>query len=93
MLKILLKDDPDLQKPHDKYEKFTSDKKLRYQAISREKFIRDQLSREGAAYDEGEQKGAYKKSLKAARVLKESDISIEIIIKSTGLTVEEIEKL
>ena len=89
MLKILLKEDNDLQKAHDKYEKFTSDKELRFQAISREKFLRDQLSREGAAHDAG----VYEKSLEAARVLKESDVSMDIILKSTGLTVEEIENL
>lgn len=56
MLKILLKDDKDFQKAHDKYETFTSDKELRFQAISREKFLRDQLSREGVAYEKGELK-------------------------------------
>ena len=89
MLKILLKDDEDLQKAHNKYETFTSDKDLRFQAISREKFVRDQLSREGAAHDAG----AYEKSLETARVLKESDVSMDIILKSTGLTIEEIENI
>ena len=86
MLKILLKDDKDLQKAHDKYEIFTHDKDLRFRAISREKFLRDQISREGIAHE----KGAYEKSLETAKILKESDVSIEIIIKSTGLTVNEI---
>jgi hypothetical protein len=89
MLKILLKDDIDLQKAHDKYEKFTTDKELRFQAISRDKFIRDQFSRE----DNAHVAGAYEKSLEAARVLKDSDVSMDIIIKSTGLSSDEIESL
>ena len=46
MLNILIKDDDDLKLAHKKYETFTSDKKLRWLAIDREKAERDKIYHE-----------------------------------------------
>jgi predicted transposase/invertase (TIGR01784 family) len=46
MLNILIKDDDDLKLAHKKYETFTSDQKLRWLAIDREKAERDKIYHE-----------------------------------------------
>ena len=58
-------------------------------ALRREIFLHDQTSMKARAYEEGEQKS--KKEI--AKNLLKNNVDIEIIIKSTGLTKEEIENL
>lgn len=57
MLNILLKDDDDLKLAHEKYEKFTSDKQLRWLAIDREKAVRDKIYHENMARRKGREEG------------------------------------
>ena len=57
MLKILLKDDDDLKLAHKKYKTFTSDQKLRWLAIDREKAERDRLYHHNIARRKGREEG------------------------------------
>lgn len=43
--------------------------------------------------DKGRQEGALEAKMKIAEVLKDSGAELELITKSTGLTVDELEKL
>ena len=45
------------------------------------------------AFDDGITQGAYQKAVETAKVLKSAGVSINLIVDSTGLSVEEIEKL
>ena len=45
------------------------------------------------ALKEGREEGEHKKAVETAKVLKSAGVSINLIIDSTGLSIEEIEKL
>ena len=45
------------------------------------------------AFDDGMSQGEHKKAIETAKILKSAGIEINLIINSTGLSVEEIEKL
>lgn len=64
-----------------------------YLAHLREKYILDQNNLLDTGYERGLEQGTRNERLEIAKKLKEENIDIEIIIKTTGLTKEEIEKL
>ncbi|MCI8345611.1 MAG: Rpn family recombination-promoting nuclease/putative transposase [Clostridia bacterium] len=64
-----------------------------YLAHLREKYILDQNNLLDTGYERGLEQGTRNKSIEIAKKLKEENIDIEIIIKTTGLTKEEIERL
>ena len=70
-------------------ENISSDKHERYLAELREKHIMDQKAIRDAGYDKGIKDGLKQ----VAKKLKEETVDIEIIIKATGLTKEQIENL
>ena len=86
---ILLKDDPTMAKAHQCYVAFTQDDQARMAYESRIAFQRDQISREQAAEEKGEQKG----KLETASNLKALGISPQQIAKATGLSLTDIENL
>ena len=45
------------------------------------------------AFEDGITQGEHKKAVETAKVLKSAGVSINLIIDSTGLSIEEIEKL
>ncbi|MCP4133588.1 MAG: hypothetical protein GY754_21650, partial [bacterium] len=57
LMKILLKDDPDLKKAHDEYLNFTRDDELREMYEAREKWIKDQNNALANAEARGEARG------------------------------------
>ncbi|MCP4134975.1 MAG: hypothetical protein GY754_28635 [bacterium] len=57
LMKILLKDDPDLKKAHEEYLNFTRDDELREMYEAREKWIKDQNSALANAKIEGKIEG------------------------------------
>jgi predicted transposase/invertase (TIGR01784 family) len=57
------------------------------------KVYRDYKNTIDTAFDEGKLEGKAERNFEVAKSLKENGVSIEIIIKTTGLTKEEIEKL
>jgi len=100
-MQVLIKNDSVMEQAHKSYKKFTSNDKMLEIYEAREKRIKDEASNIAYAREEGieqgmEQglsKGAYNKSIETALNLKKLGISVDIIIRATGLTKDEIEKL
>ena len=69
------------------------DEHEQYLAHLREKYIFERQGIEEAGFDKGVIQGSRKEKCEIAKKLKENNIDIEIIIKCTGLTKEEIEEL
>ena len=82
-------DDKAIRKAKEVLEEISKDKRERYLAELREKYILDQKAIEDAGYDKGLKDGIKK----IAKNLLKLNMSIEQIEKATGLTKEEIEKL
>lgn len=70
-------------------EEISNDKRERYLAELRQKYIMDQKAIEDAGFDKGVKAGV----IQVAKKMKEQNVDIEIISKVTELTIEEIEKL
>ena len=96
-VKDMEENNKELKKAQKVLEEISHDEHERYLAELRQKYIMDQKATEDAGYDKGfkagEQHGIEKQKKEIARKLKEQNIDISIIIKTTGLTEEEIKKL
>ena len=79
----------EIKKAREVLEKISKDKKERYLAELREKYIMDQKAIEDAGYDKGLKTG----KIEIAKKMKNKNIPIKDIIEITGLTKEEIENL
>ena len=98
-------DKEELIKAREILEDMSRTKRERYLAEQREKWIMDKHAIHDAGYDkgrkegveegrkEGIEEGKHQKEIEIARNLKNQKYPIESIIKATGLTKEEIEKL
>ena len=82
-------DKEELIKAREILEDMSRTKRERYLAEQREKWIMDKHAIHDAGYD----KGLHDSKMKIAKKLKEKNIDIDIIMETTGLTKEEIEKL
>lgn len=74
-------------------EQISKDEHERYLAELREKYIRDQIAIQKYGYEEGKEQGQKEKAIEVAKKMLEEKMSIETIIKITGLTEEDIENL
>ena len=74
-------------------EEISQDEHERYLAELRQKYIMDQKAIEDAGYDKGFEKGRNEQTIIIAKKLKKQNIDIKVISESTGLSIEEIEKL
>ncbi len=100
-MKILIKNDPVMEHAHNSYERFAADDELLQVYEAREKRLHDEATRLSDAMEEGMQKGMEKgiekgslrKAKDAAIVLKNANVSVNIICKSTRLSEKEIEEL
>ena len=61
--------------------------------ISRDKFLRDQVSIREEGLEEGIAKGALTKSLEITLRLLAEGVDIDVIVKATGLSREKVEEL
>ena len=98
-------DNARIKEAKEQLEKITSDKELMYVIINQQMAEMDAASSldrainkgraEGEAKGraEGEVKGRTEGKIEIAKKMKEEGLSIEIIMKTTGLSKEEIEKL
>ena len=98
-------DDKAIKKAKEVLEEISKDKRERYLAELREKYILDQKAIEDAGYDKGLKdglnrgitqgmaQGQKEEKKKIAKNLLKINMSIEQIEEVTGLTKEEIEKL
>lgn len=94
-----------INKAKKRLEELSNDEHERYLADLREKYTRDQYEIQAYGYDKGIEEGRKEgklegiiegrkeKSIEIAKSLLAQNIDIEVIIKCTGLTKEEIEKL
>ena len=98
---IEMGDDKAIRKAKEVLEEISKDKRERYLAELREKYILDQKAIEDAGYDKGLRdglsrgisQGQKEEKKKIAKNLLQLNMSIEQIEEATGLTKEEIEKL
>ena len=78
-------------------EEISNDEHERYLADLRQKYIWEKKGIEEAGFErgveEGIKQGSNKKQLEIAKKLRDKNVDINIIIETTGLTKEEIEKL
>lgn len=88
-MKILINNDPVMKHALETYKKFTADGELLQVYEAREKRFHDEATR----LSDARQEGSLKKDKEAASVLKKANVSLDIICRSTGLTVEKIDKL
>ena len=86
-------DDKAIKKAKEVLEEISQDKRERYLAELREKYILDQKAIEDAGYDKGLIDGIDQEKKKIAKNFLKMNMSIEQIEEATGLTKEEIEKL
>ena len=86
-------DKEELIKAREILEDMSRTKRERYLAEQREKWIMDKHAIHAAGYDKGLQDGKKSEKLEMAKKMKKEEIELSIIIKITGLTKEEIEKL
>ena len=81
--------DESIKKAKEVLDEISEDEHEQYLAHLREKYIFEIQGIEEAGFD----KGAKAKQIEIAKKMKQNNIDIEIIIRCTGLTKEEIEKL
>ena len=82
-----------LRKAKEVLEEISQDEHEQYLADLREKYILDKNSIEYGAHKEGYAEGQKETKIEIAKQMKKDNIKINTIIKYTGLTKEEIEKL
>lgn len=90
---IAMKENKEIRKAQEELEYLSGDEEVRRIAELREKKIRDEITNLEGAKEEGEKKGILKSKIETAKKLLQENISIDTIIRATGLTKEEIEKL
>ena len=94
---VNMEENKDIVKAKKVLEEISQDEHERYLAELRQKYIMDKKAIEDAGYDKGleagMEKGIKQQTIAIAKKLKEQNIDIDIIIKTTGLTKEEIEEL
>ena len=94
---IEMGDDKEIKKAKEVLEEISQDKRERYLAELREKYILDQKAIEDAGYDKGLRdgitQGQKEEKKKIAKNLLKINMSIEQIEEAIGLTREEIERL
>ena len=85
--------DESIKKAKEVLDEISEDEHEQYLAHLREKYIFERQGIEEAGFDKGLAQGSKNEKYEIAKKLKQNNIDIEIIIKCTDLTKEEIEKL
>ena len=85
--------DESIKKAKEVLDEISEDEHEQYLAHLREKYIFERQGIEEAGFDKGLAQGSKNEKYEIAKKLKQNNIDIEIIIKCTGLTKEEVEKL
>ena len=96
-MKIIIKDDDVLEKAKDAYDRFNRSKPLRSiydkQVEARKTYITNIEHAKEEGEKRGIEKGEKQKAIETAKKMKEDGSDVEIMIKYTGLSKGEIEKL
>ena len=85
--------DESIKKAKEVLDEISEDEHEQYLAHLREKYIFEIQGIEEAGFDKGMAKGIEQEKRMLAKKMKEDNVDIKKIIKYTGLTKEEIEKL
>lgn len=92
--------DPVMKRAFEKWEDLSRDEKTWIEYETRKKAIQDELSaareaeiRQQKAREEGLVEGERQKALEVAKNLLALDVTVDVIVKATGLSAEEIEQL
>ena len=88
-----MEENENLKEAVEKLDRISEDEKMQRIIELREKAIRDEHAIYAKGVDDGIEKGAREKEVQIAKNMLKEKASIEFIIKVTGLTKEEIEKL
>ena len=88
-----MKENVNLKEAVEKLDRISEDEKMQRIIELREKAIRDEHAIYAKGVDDGLEKGAREKQIEIAKKLLKAKVEIEVIIETTGLTKEEIEKL
>lgn len=87
----------EIKKAKEVLEEISQDEHARRLAELREKYIMDQKATEAAGYDKGLEQGIEQgeknKTLELAKKLKTKGVAINIILETTGLSIDEINNL
>ena len=88
-----MKNNKSMKKAKEKLNTMSEDETIRRLAELREKAILDELEVKAYSYKKGKNDGIEQNNKEIAKKMKEENIDLSIILKITGLTKEEIEKL
>ena len=88
-----MEENKNLKEAVEKLDRISEDEKMQRIIELREKAIRDEHAIYAKGLDDGVEKGAREKQIEISKSMLKENMDIEIIIKITGLTKEEIEKL
>ena len=89
----IMKENEEVKKAQTVLYEMSEDEKLQRYAELREKWERDELSARHYYKETGYNEGKAEKQAEIAKKMKDENIDLDMIIKLTGLTKEEIEKL
>jgi len=88
-----MSENKEVKEANELYNEFLMDENERLNAVKRHIYMMDMNSLRNEGREEGLMEGEKNKAKEIAKKLLEENISLEIIIKTTGLTKEEIEEL
>ena len=88
-----MEENENLKEAVEKLDRISEDEKMQRIIELREKAIRDEHAIYAKGVDDGVEKGAREKQIEIAKKLLKAKVGMEVIIETTGLTKEEIEKL
>ena len=91
--KVIDMSNEEVKKAKEVLDELSQDEHARRLAELREKYIMDQKATEAAGYDKGLEQGLKLGIKRTAKKLKSKGVDINIIRETTGLSIEEINKL
>ena len=91
--KVIDMSNKDVKKAKKVLDEISQDEHARRLAELREKYIMDQKATEAAGYDKGYENGIATNKIETAKKLKAKGVDINIIHETTGLSIDEINKL
>ena len=89
----IMEENEEIKKANEQLEYLTGDEAVRRMAFLREKAERDYVTNMSGAREEGKEEGGKEKAIEIAKEMLKEGIEKEKIIKITGLTKEEVEKI
>lgn len=93
LMETIIKDDPVLEKAHNKYTQFTADDELMQLYEARIKYQLDYNSDIYNAKEEGREEGVKAGKIEDALKMLDEGFKLDVISRITGLTISEIERL